>query len=247
MAKTEQLNQVLAVEKGAKNRAENTFTALHRSLQQPTLLEGLSRTYQPRKEGDEVFPPEKKLVQFRTEDQLKGLVTALTDLFDVTAKRDRTNCEAFADIEIDGRVLVEKVPATHLLFIEKKLTDLITFIKKLATLDPAEEWLRDDATGLWKTPPTKQFKTRKVTGWDVVVQAQGAHPAQIKETSRDEIAGEWTTVKSSGALPAERVSEMLARAERLQRAVKYARERANSTPVVDLRTGEKVLGYVFDA
>lgn len=246
MAPQLKLNQILATEKGAKNKAENTFTAIHQMLQKPNLLSGISRTYQPRKEGDEVFPPEVQKVQFKTEDQLRSLSAALVDLFDETARKDRTNCAAIGDIVLeDGTVLVPGVPATHLLFIEKKLGDLITFFRKLSVLDPSEDWTRDEAQGLWRTAPTKQFKTKKVTTWEPIVAATKEHPAQLKERTNDEVAGEWTTVKYSGALPAERVTELLARTERLLRAVKRARAAANNTPVVELKTGDAVLGYIF--
>jgi hypothetical protein len=246
MAQNLKLNQILTTEKGAKNKAENTFTVIHQMLQKPNLLSGISRTYTPRKEGDEVFPPEVQKVQFKTEDRLRDLSAALVDLFDETARKDKTNCAALADVILeDGIVLASGVPATHLLFIEKKLGDLITFFRKLAVLDPAEDWQRDEAQGLWRTAPTKQFKTKKVTTWEPIVAATKEHPAQLKERTNDEVAGEWTTIKYSGALPAERVTELLNRTEKLLRAVKRARAAANNTPVVDLRTGDAVLGYIF--
>jgi hypothetical protein len=57
--------------------------------------------------------------------------------------------------------------------------------------------------------------------------------------------GYWRTVKFSGALPAKRVSELLDRVERLQQAVKYAREEANNTEAVDQKAGEKVFQFLF--
>ena len=50
--------------------------------------------------------------------------------------------------------------------------------------------------------------------------------------------GYWTTVKFSGALPARRVNELLDRIERLQQAVKFAREEANAAEVADQRAGD---------
>jgi len=61
----------------------------------------------------------------------------------------------------------------------------------------------------------------------------------------DVAIGYWTTVKFSGALPAKRVSEILDRVEKLQQAVKFAREEANGTQAVDRKVGEKVFGYLF--
>jgi hypothetical protein len=52
-------------------------------------------------------------------------------------------------------------------------------------------------------------------------------------------------VKFSGALPAKRVSELLERVEKLQDAVKFAREEANNAETTDRRVGDKVFGYLF--
>lgn len=242
----EKLNQVLATLKGAKNRAENKFTEIFQNLGRPNACDGLKRTYQPRVEGDEIFPEENKRVAFRAEDLIKELSTTLADLFDTVAKQDRTNCEALADLVVDGKVLVEKVPVTHLLFAEKKLTDLLTFVRKLPVLDPSEDWSKDPVSGYWKAPSTKTVKTKKATTFVTVAEATKEHPAQVKEQSNDVVVGEWTQTKSSGALPADRVAEILRRTETMLRAVKYARAQANTTPVVELKTGAAVLGYIFN-
>lgn len=242
---TLKLNQILAVAKGIQNRAENFFTQTMRDLAKPELLNGLSRTYEPRKEGDETYPPENKRVQLHVEGELKKLTALLTEQLDTMASRDRTNCEAFADISIDGVVLVPHVPVTHLLSLEKKLNDLLTLVRKAPTLDPADDWQKDDALGVWKTAPTQTFKTRKNTVWVEVAAATREHAAQVKEKSNDEIVGVWTQIKHSSALPVDRVEQLIARVEKLQRAVKYAREQANGTPVIELKTGAAVLGYIF--
>ena len=63
----------------------------------------------------------------------------------------------------------------------------------------------------------------------------------------DVVVGYWRTVKFSGALPAQRVNELLTRVERLQQAVKYAREEANNTEVTEQKVGARLLGYLFGA
>ena len=45
--------------------------------------------------------------------------------------------------------------------------------------------------------------------------------------------------------PAQRVNELLARVEKLQEAVKYAREEANNIEADEQKMGERVLGYIF--
>ena len=52
-------------------------------------------------------------------------------------------------------------------------------------------------------------------------------------------------MKFSGALPAQRVNELLARVEKLQEAVKYAREEANDIEADEQKVGDRVFGYLF--
>lgn len=238
--------QVLAVEKAAKNKAENEFTRIFRDVQKLELVNGLNKKYSPREEGGEKFPDEKKLVVVRVEDELKKLQSALVELFDLTATKDNTNCKARADVVLpDGTVLLKEVPATQLLFIEKKLVDLVNFARKLPTLDPADTWSFDAAQNLWSSEPTRTVKTKKVVKHDVIVPPTKEHPAQIKEFTDDVIIGDWTSVKQSGALQYNRVQEIISRAETLARAVKEAREEANTQTVEPLNTGAAVLGFIF--
>lgn len=59
--------------------------------------------------------------------------------------------------------------------------------------------------------------------------------------------GTWTTVKFSGALPAQRVNELRTRVEKLADAVRFAREGANETEITDQKIGATVFGYLFGA
>ena len=134
------LNQIIAIEKGVKSTSFQELTEAHHLLQKPSLLAGLSRTYQPKDEEGEQFPPEFTRVQASAETVIKDTAKILTKLFDVTAAKDWANCQARADIVVDGRTLAADVPATYLLFLEKQLVDMHTFIRKLPTLDPSETW-----------------------------------------------------------------------------------------------------------
>jgi hypothetical protein len=51
--------------------------------------------------------------------------------------------------------------------------------------------------------------------------------------------------KFSGALPAQRVNELLDRVEKLQQAVKYAREEANNIEAEEPKVGERIFNYLF--
>ena len=239
------LNQIIAVEKGVKSGALRDLTDAHHVLQKPALLAGISRTYQPKDEDGEVLPPESTRVQVKTEDVLRRTATLLTRLFDVTATKDWANCVARADVVVDGRTLLADVPVSYLLFLEKQLVDLHTFVKKLPLLDAAESWNFEESADYWRTEQVRTIRTKKVPRNHVKAEATEKHPAQVEVYYEDVPVGYWTTVKFSGALPARRVNELLDRVEKLQQAVKFAREEANGRDVTDQLVGDAVFGYLF--
>ena len=239
------LNQIIAVEKGVKSRSFSELTEAHHALQKSALLSGIARTYQPKDEEGEQLPPESTRVQVRTEEVLRDIATTLTKLFDVTATKDATNCVAKANVVVDDQTLLTDVPVSYLLFLEKQLADMHTFIRKLPVLDAAESWTFNESADCWSTEPVRTIRTKKVPRNHVKADATEKHPAQVEVYYEDIAIGYWTTVKFSGALPAKRVSEILERVEKLQQAVKFAREEANNTEVVARKVGEKVFGYLL--
>ena len=239
------LNQIIAVEKGVKSKSFQELTEAHHAVQKPTLLSGLSRVYQPKDEEGEQLPPESTKVQIKSEEILRDTAATLTRLFDVTATKDWANCHAKADVTVDGQVLLRDVPVTYLLFLEKQLTDLNTFMKKLPVLDAAESWTFDASADCYRTDAVRTIRTRKLPRNHVKAEATDKHPAQVEVYHEDIVVGYWKTVKFSGALPAARVRELLERVEKLQKAVKMAREEANGVAVEPVKSGDKVFGYLF--
>lgn len=239
------LNQILALEADAKRHAGSAVGQATSSLGSAGLLAGLSRTYRPHHEDGESLPPESTRVQVKAEDVIATMRAELVRLFDLTATKDYANCEARADVVVDGRTIVEQAPATYLLFLEKQLVELEAFIRRLPTLDQADRWHRDDAQGLWATEPVETTRTKKVMRNHVMAEATKEHPAQVQVYTEDVPVGRWTLVKFSGALPAPRVGELLDRVRALQAAVKTAREEANMLQVTDRKVGDAILGHLF--
>jgi hypothetical protein len=239
------LNQIIAVEKGVKSQSFQDLTEAHHLLQKPALLAGIARTYRPKDEEGEQLPPESTRVQVKSEDVIRKTVEVMTKLFDVTATKDWANTRARADVVVDGRVLLEQVPATYLLFLEKQLVDIHSFIKKLPVLDAAETWEYDASADCWATEPVQTVRTKKIPRNHVKAEATDKHPAQVEVYYEDVTVGYWRTVKFSGALPAKRVNELLGRVERLQEAVKFAREAANDMEVDEQKVGERIFSHIF--
>jgi len=239
------LNQIIAVEKGVKSKVVQDLAQAQHGLGKPQMLAGISRTYQPKDEEGEQLPPESTRVQVKAEDVLKETAKILTRLFDVTATKDWANLTARADVVVDGRTVLSEVPVSYLLFLEKQLGELGSFLRKLPVLDGAEAWEKDPSTDWWKTEQVRTVRTKKVPRNHVKAEATEKHPAQVEVYYEDIPVGYWTTVKYSGALPARRVNELLERLDKLAAAVKFAREEANGTEVTDKRVGDAVFGYLF--
>jgi len=242
------LNQLIAVEKGVRSKTTRELTEAHRLSQNADVLSGVTRTYQPRDDDGERLPGESTLVQVTVEDLNERVRKTLTRLFDVTATKDRANTVAVANVKVDGQVLLADVPVTYLLFLEKQLVGLRTYVLKLATLDPAFKWeaAPEAGEGRWRTAPVNTTKTKKVPKTMVLYEATKEHPAQVTSYTEDVVIGDWTTVRFSGAVTQERKQELLERVDKLAEAVKFAREEANGTDVSDFKVGDDVFDYLFE-
>ncbi len=239
------LNQVIAVVHGKKSRLEKDKTEIYKRLQKPGLFDGLSRAYKPSDEEGETFPPEQKNIQFSVKEALEEFSIAFVDLLDATATVDEGNMAARADVSVDGQVLLHAVPVTHLLFLEKQLTDLQTFLTHLPILDPAETWKWDEATASYRSQPASSNRTKKVMRSHVKYEATDKHPAQVETYTEDVKVGEWTTVKFSGSVPLQTRNVWHSRVRQLLDAVKCAREAANAIEVAPVKHAQKVLDFVL--
>jgi hypothetical protein len=242
---TTKLNQVIAIEKGAKNRIYAAITELHKNAQKADLYYGFNKNYEPKEEGSEQFPPEQKKVLLRSDDVLSETKNLFAEFLDITATKDFANVSAKADVKIGGNTLIKDVPVPYLLFLEKQLTDLRTFVDKMPVLDESDDWRKDDATGLFKTEPTKTHRTSKVQEAIVLYDATEKHPAQTQLITKDVIVGYWNQTKQSGAITRGDKRKLLERIESVLSAVKSAREEANSVEASEKKVGEDILGYIF--
>lgn len=241
------LNQIIAILQGRKSQAQKDLTEVYKRLQKSALFDGISRVYQPLDEDGETLPTETKNVQYTAQQAVADARRALERLFDVSATQDYANCAARANVVVDGTVILAEVPVTHLLFLEKQLADLQTFVSQIPVLDPAEKWDWDQAANCYVTVPFVTNRTKKVPRSHILYEATKEHPAQVEMYTEDVKVGEWRTVKFSGALPAQDQNQILQRIRRLQQAVKFAREEANGMSVDEHKTADTVFEYLFGA
>lgn len=238
------LNQIVAVVSGKKADAEKAITAIYQVVQKDTLFNGLTKTYVPLV-GEEELPSEKKQLQMKVVDAISVFREIMTPLFDVVATQDHANCLAKANVVIDGRTVLENVPVSYLLFLEKKLVDLQTFVLKLPTLDPAITWSYDSNADAYASEKTWRYHTRKIAKTIVRAPATDKHPAQVDLVHEDVNVGKWETIAFSGAIPAKQQHEYVVRIKKLIEAVKVAREQANLMEAESVKAGDAVFGFVF--
>ncbi len=239
------LNQVIAIVGDQKKAAEKALTDAYQTLQKPALFDGLDRRYQPKNAEDDVKPPESKQPQASVRGLTQAIIPVLTKAWDSVATQDYANCGAAADIVVKGTVLLQKVPVTHLLFLEHKLKDLETFVSKLPVRDPAEDWRPNAASNNFSTPPAVTESTKKMSKVLVKYEATKEHPAQTELVAEDKVVGHWHLTKFSTAVSALDKENALQAVTDLAEAVKVAREEANTIQVERKEVAAKILNYVF--
>ena len=223
------LNQVIATEKGIKARAHGVLSELDKTIQKAELFNGLTRVYLKKDDEGEDLPSEKKHIQFRIQDVLGTMRMSQGELFDVTAQKDIANTVAKAAVMVDGLQVLPELPVSTLLFLEKQVTDLRSFVEAIPVLDNSEDWSLDPNSGLYKAEPVQTHRTKKSVRPLVLYPATPEHPAQTQLVQEDVIAGFWSTVRQSAAMPKTEKDKIASRVEKLLIGIKEARERANDT------------------
>lgn len=242
---TLKLHEVVAIRKGVKSRTYSELTQLHKKAQREELFNGLSRDFTALDDDGEVFPAESKRVQLDAADVLKKVRKLRSRYLDIEATQEFGNREARADVVVGGETVLSDIPATLLIFLEKELNDLHTFVAAMPVLDESKTWHSDPNSNLFRTDPVRTHKTKKVQRPIVLYDATEEHPAQTQLISDDVTIGHWETTYRSGALPVPRKDALLERIDVLRDAVKRARSRANDTEVSRHEIGEKLFAWLF--
>lgn len=241
------LNQLIAILNQRKAKVAKEVTEVYHLLQKSDLVKGIARDYQPTDEEGEKLAPERKSVQMTTQTALTSSRKSWELLLDSVATQDSANCDAKADVIVRGTVLLPAVPVTHLLFLEKQLTDVRTLLGSIPTLPTEKLWKWSDNHGCYVTDEELTSKTKKIEKPVVLYEATKEHPAQVKISTEDIIVGWWHTVHMSGAMPAQKKAELLDRVDQVLEAVKQARERANEMAVVEVKEGKPLFDFILNS
>lgn len=169
---------------------------------------------------------------------------------DAYLQKESANQEAKADIEIDGHTLVAGVPATVLLGLETKLVEFRKVIEVIPTLAPGQDWQEDftkRAQGgvYYGQHEDVTFRTKRILKPIIMAPATKEHPAQVQAVQEDTPVAKIITRHWSGMMSSADKSQLLERADRLIRAVKRARQRANMTEAPKKHIGQDLIEFIF--
>jgi hypothetical protein len=180
--------------------------------------------------------------------ELKWIAEMIAKALDSEATIDVANTHARANVVLDnGVTLLENLPATQLLQLDKRLGELQQLVAHIPTLDPAKGFTLDPSrgAGIYQARPETKRRTRKEQVPLTLVAPTKEHPGQAVVISKDVEVGTITTQEWSGLITPATKADMLSRVEEVRRAVKQARARANDTVVDEVQVGKKVLDYLF--
>lgn len=239
------LNQLIAIEKTRKGELEKLVTGIYHWFQRQGAFDGFTKRYEPLVEGGQQYAPERANVQHTVPNLLQTIRESMTNLLDLTASKDATNGVSRAPIVVNGTTLIENVPGTTLLSLDKQLTDLRTIVGKLPVLDAAIEWHWDEASSLYRSAEQWTLRQEKHKEPLVLYPHTDKHPAQVKEIEVTKNVGTWYTVKFSGAVPVSERDKVLARIDELRVAVKIAEEEANLVSTVETPIGDKIFEWIL--
>lgn len=240
------LNQIIAIANGKKTNCTAAVTAVYHTLQKPDLFNGFERKYQPLDDEGEKIPSENKIIQQTVSDNLRVAQDNLVDLMDTIAEQEFANCEAKADIVVEGSTLASQVPVSYMLFLEKQLDNIKSLVSKIPVLSSDVRWRKSDSDpNIHVADTVVTNRTKKVPKAFVKAPATDKHPAQVDVFTEDVVVGNWSKVDMSSAIPISRREDMLKRIDILRDAVKMAREEANSIEVKNVKVGKALTDFVF--
>lgn len=166
---------------------------------------------------------------------------------DVQFKKNKANQLAKADVVFGGAVITD-VPIDELMGLEARLTKLREVFQAVPTLDATKTWVPSQVKeGVLKAVVDDvTTKTEKVVTPVVLYEATKEHPAQVKEVSKDEVVGTFTTTNFSGAVTSLQKANALERIDDLIGEIKKARMRANCQEVPNAKIGEELAKYLLE-
>jgi len=252
-------HQLLAINKATKAKNYRTITDLHQLSKKSDLFKGLRRRFKP--VGDDEDP---KVAELKAEhpdvdkhvsntvtDILSKASDNLSEMWNLEISKDIGNTKSVADIILNEEtenpiILIKGLPVTAIIYLEKQLDDLFTFIKQLPVLPVDKKWTIADG-GIYEAEVETTARVKKVNEVIRLHDGNDKHPPQSEIVSVDKTVGSWQITNLSGEISADKKSLLEKKVSTLIKAVKSARERANSSTEVEIsKHGKTLIDFVFN-
>ena len=248
--KTPKLHELIAVRNSTRAQATKTATDLMNTFEKKQHhFTARIKTFTPDGEDAQTKTEEQLELQTTVRKELDWIKEFMVKAIDISNSVNTGNRTAQADIVLeDGSILATGVPSTTILELEDVLEELRKFTDKIPTLDPSKGFKPDPdkGKGVYVSREIEKTRTQATKKIYVLYPHSDKHPAQTQLVDEQVPIGkireqEW----SSMLTPAEK-GDILDRIEKLIRAVKKARSRANETEVLVVnKIGEALLSYAF--
>lgn len=242
------LHETLAVESSLAKTAQKLMEESKRTFSKKNLfLGGIRRLSMFDDSQSHLNTEEAQELTTTVDENLDYLMKPVAEYWDVVVTKDIGNQLATANLTVDGTLIAENLPATFLLGLEQKLSDLRAVYDSIPTLEPGIPWAIDhtnEKPGVFTAPMVDSFKSEKTTDFRIVVEPTEHHPAQVRELSKDVNIGKYSGTRYCGMLTPVEKAARLTRIDMLLRAVKKARQRANDVDIPTQHVAEKLLDFI---
>jgi hypothetical protein len=245
------LHELLATEKNFTSQVNKLQLETLQKFDKDHYFKGYIKTLKmlkdaPNNEELELAGSEKKELVTTVKQTLEYLLTFWINAEDLQATKNVTNQRAVANVEINGKTLLTNLPVDELMGLESRLLDLRKVFEKMPTLDASKTWIPSSVSdGAWEAATVDvTVKTEKVLTPVVLYEATKEHPAQVKEVSKDEVVGTFTTKHFSGASTSLQKAQCLERLDVLLVEIKRARMRANTVAIQSVSVGQSIVDFI---
>ena len=250
-----QLFHHLVIETEVRNEANNMIQEARKGFVDRSKYEGLVKNYQPKEEEDvagkksmtEPLQSTRNELVTTVQDKLDYVKKYIIKLLDFEATKDCTNVAAKADLVVNGVTIGKDLPATLLLGLEKRLREVRNLYAAVPTLDLSKKWEPTGEKNQYKHGPIQTYRKEKRIVPILLAAATDKHPAQVKESTKDVVIGEFETTYFTGAVHPRLKAEWLERIDILLEAAKIARMEANEAHLVKSDIGSKLFKFVHSA
>jgi len=249
------LHQILAVEADLEGKYKRICEESKKTFGKPAMFTGHHRKLVSFDDNAPDFPEENQAMGTTVNERIEYTAKSITKYFDALLHKESTNQIAVADLTVQGTLIAEKIPATFLLALESRLKYVRGVYESIPTLPTGTEWrIAEDKGGdiFDMVHPEEKLKTELVFKSQVITKAEfpptgsagDSIPAHVEKWQEQTPVGKFVKNIWSGMITTARKAELLSRIDSLIRETKMARQKANSTEVVNNNIGQSIMNFI---